>query len=39
VDKGTLHIKVWYECYRCPKFAACDEIAMVRPLDLEDGGR
>ena len=34
-DKGTLHIKVWYECYRCPKFANCDEIAMVRPLDLE----
>ncbi len=36
VDKSTLHLKVWYECYRCPKFAACDEIAMVRPLDLED---
>jgi amino-acid N-acetyltransferase len=35
VDKGTLHLKVWYECYRCPKFANCDEIAMVRPLDLE----
>lgn len=35
VDKSTLHIKVWYECYRCPKFANCDEIAMVRPLDLE----
>ncbi len=36
VDKSTLHLKVWYECYRCPKFANCDEIAMVRPLDLED---
>ncbi len=35
VDKGTLHLKVWYECYRCPKFAGCDEVAMVRPLDLE----
>jgi amino-acid N-acetyltransferase len=35
VNKATLHIKVWYECYRCPKFANCDEIAMVRPLDLE----
>ena len=35
VDKGTLHLKVWYECYRCPKFASCDEMAMVRPLDLE----
>jgi amino-acid N-acetyltransferase len=35
VDKSTLHLKVWYECYRCPKFANCDETAMVRPLDLE----
>jgi amino-acid N-acetyltransferase len=35
VNKATLHLKVWYECYRCPKFANCDEIAMVRPLDLE----
>jgi amino-acid N-acetyltransferase len=35
VDKSTLNLKVWYECYRCPKFANCDEIAMVRPLDLE----
>jgi amino-acid N-acetyltransferase len=35
VDKSTLHLKVWYECYRCPKFANCDEIAMVRPLDIE----
>ncbi len=34
-NKARLHIKVWYECYRCPKFASCDEIAMVRPLDLE----
>lgn len=24
--------KVWNECYRCPKFPGCDEIAMV--LDL-----
>jgi amino-acid N-acetyltransferase len=38
VDKSTLHLKVWYECYRCPKFASCDEIAMVRPLDLESEG-
>ncbi len=35
VDKGTLHLKVWNECSRCPKFAGCDEVAMVRPLDLE----
>ena len=24
VDKSTLHLKVWYECYRCPNFANCD---------------
>ena len=36
VDRGTLSYKVWHECYRCPKFANCDETAMIRPLDLED---
>jgi amino-acid N-acetyltransferase len=35
VDRGTLSYKVWHECYRCPKFANCDETAMIRPLDLE----
>jgi len=28
-DVMTLSRKVWNECYRCPKFMACDEIAMV----------
>lgn len=31
-DVMTLSRKVWNECYRCPKFASCDEIAMV--LDI-----
>ncbi|MPZ98857.1 MAG: N-acetyltransferase [Dehalococcoidia bacterium] len=31
-DVMTLPRKVWNECYRCPKFPGCDEIAMV--LDL-----
>lgn len=35
VDRGSLSYKVWHECYRCPKFANCDETAMIRPLDLE----
>ena len=39
VDRGTLSYKVWHECYRCPKFANCDETAMVRPLDLDDSLR
>ena len=25
--------KVWNECYRCPKFPGCEEIAMVLELD------
>lgn len=32
-DVMTLPRKVWNECYRCPKFPNCDEIAMV--LDVE----
>jgi len=32
-DVMTLPRKVWNECYRCPKFPNCDEIAMV--LDAE----
>ena len=31
-DVMTLPRKVWGECYRCPKFPGCNEIAMVRPL-------
>jgi amino-acid N-acetyltransferase len=31
----TLSRKVWDECYRCPKFPNCDEIAVV--LDLTPG--
>ncbi len=29
VDKGQLPRKVWMECFRCPKFPDCDEVAMV----------
>ena len=31
-DKATLPHKVWNECMRCPKFAGCGEIAVVRDL-------
>jgi amino-acid N-acetyltransferase len=33
-DVMTLPRKVWNECYRCPKFPTCNEIAVV--LDLKD---
>lgn len=32
VDRQHLPLKVWSECVRCPKNAACDEIAMIREL-------
>lgn len=32
VDMMTLPRKVWRECYECPKFPNCDEVAMVLPL-------
>ena len=32
VDRGALPLKAWKDCLRCPKFQACDEIAMVKDL-------
>lgn len=29
VDRGALPLKAWKDCLRCPKFNACDEIAMA----------
>jgi amino-acid N-acetyltransferase len=29
VDRGELPLKVWKDCLRCPKFQACDEIAVL----------
>jgi amino-acid N-acetyltransferase len=36
-DVMTLPQKVWNECYRCPKFPSCNEIAMVLDLDQAAG--
>jgi len=36
VDKMELPRKVWTECYRCPKFPDCDEVALVRNLEAGD---
>ncbi|MDD5398272.1 MAG: N-acetyltransferase [Dehalococcoidia bacterium] len=33
VEKMDLPRKIWAECYSCPKFPDCDEVALV--LDLE----
>jgi amino-acid N-acetyltransferase len=32
VERGVLPLKVWKDCVRCPKFQACDEIAVLRVL-------
>jgi amino-acid N-acetyltransferase len=35
VERGALPLKAWKDCVRCPKFQACDEIAVVRVLRPE----
>ncbi len=35
VDKMELPRKVWTECYHCPKFPNCDEVAMICRLGVE----
>ncbi|MBN1127084.1 MAG: N-acetyltransferase [Sedimentisphaerales bacterium] len=32
VDRGTLPMKVWSDCARCPKQDQCDEVSMIRVL-------
>lgn len=34
VDKMTLPHKVWTECFRCPKFPNCDEIALIYHMEV-----
>ncbi len=38
IEKEELPRKVWGECYRCPKYPDCDEIAMVYHLKPEKKG-
>jgi amino-acid N-acetyltransferase len=33
LDKSGLPRKVWGECYRCPKFPNCDEVALIYHLE------
>ncbi len=35
VERGVLPLKAWKDCLRCPKFQACDEIAVLRVLHPE----
>lgn len=34
-DVMTLPRKVWNECYRCPKFPSCNEIALIKELNIQ----
>jgi amino-acid N-acetyltransferase len=34
VEKTELPHKVWGECYRCPKFPDCDEVALIHHLEV-----
>lgn len=33
LEKMELPRKVWTECYRCPKFPNCDEVALIYHLE------
>lgn len=35
IERGVLPLKAWKDCVRCPKFQACDEIAVLRILHPE----
>ena len=36
VDRWSISPKIWGECVYCPKFHACDEIAVMRELKIDD---
>jgi len=36
VERGVLPLKAWKDCLRCPKFQACDEVAVLRVLRPEN---
>ena len=32
IEKSALPHKIWADCFKCPKFPDCDEIAMMKKL-------
>ena len=34
VERGELPLKAWKDCLRCPKFQNCDEIAVLKRLEV-----
>ena len=39
IDKAELPRKVWAECYQCPKFPDCDEVALIHHLWLSSDSK
>jgi amino-acid N-acetyltransferase len=35
IDKSELPQRIWSECVRCPAFPNCQEVALVRSIELE----
>jgi len=33
IDRSELPHKVWAECYYCPKFPDCDEVALIQTIE------
>jgi amino-acid N-acetyltransferase len=38
IERGDLPLKAWKDCLRCPKFQCCDEIAVVKHLEMDHKG-
>jgi amino-acid N-acetyltransferase len=32
IEKASLPHKIWSDCFKCPKFPDCDEVAMMKEL-------
>jgi amino-acid N-acetyltransferase len=32
IEKASLPHKIWADCFKCPKFPDCDEVAMMKEL-------
>ena len=35
IDRSELPVKIWADCILCVKFPDCDEIAMMKTIDLD----
>lgn len=38
IERGELPLKAWKDCLRCPKFQCCDEIAVIKRVEMTQMG-